>query len=56
MRDGKLYAKVASKEGGDKTYQLYPIGKKAFGRKGGFAKIIFGENCLTIDGTTCKKL
>ncbi len=38
------------------TSQLYPIGKKTFGRKGGFAKIIFGENCLTTDGITCKKL
>ena len=56
MRDGKLYAKVAYKEDGDKTYQLYPIGKKTFGRKGGFAKIVFGENCLKIDGITCKKL
>ena len=55
MQDGKLYAKFL---GGDDefTSQLYPIGKKTFGRKGGFAKIIFGENCLTTDGITCKKL
>ena len=56
LKDGKLYAKVAYKEDGDKTYPLYPIGEKTFGRKGGFAKIIFGENCLTVDGITCKKL
>ncbi|MBR5345742.1 MAG: GNAT family N-acetyltransferase [Clostridia bacterium] len=56
MQDGKLCAKIAYKEDGDKTYQLYPIGKNTFGRKGGFAKIIFGEGCLTIDGVTCKKL
>ena len=56
MKDGKLYATVSDKEEGEKTYQLYPIGKKTFGRKGGFVKILFGEGCLTIDGITCKKL
>ena len=38
------------------TSRLYPIGKKSFGRKGGFAKIVFGEDCLNIDGVTCRKL
>ena len=55
MQDGKLYAKFIGDDG-EFTSQLYPIGKKTFGRKGGFAKIIFGENCLTTDGITCKKL
>ena len=55
MEDEKLFARVVTEEG-EKVYELYPIGKKTFGRKGGFAKIIFGENCLTIDGITCKKL
>ena len=55
MRDGDLYAKIANEDGGF-TCQLYPIGEHAFGRKGGFAKIIFGDNCLIIDGVTCKKL
>ena len=55
LEDEKLWAKVLT-EDGEKRYQLYPIGEKAFGRKGGFAKIIFGEDCLTIDGITCKKL
>jgi len=54
MQDGKLYAKFLGDD--EFTSQLYPIGKKTFGRKGGFAKIIFGENCLTTDGITCKKL
>ena len=36
--------------------KLVPIRKKTFGRKGGFAKIIFSANCLTVDGITCKKL
>ena len=55
MQDGKLYAKFLGDDD-EFTSQLYPIGKKTFGRKGGFAKIIFGENCLTTDGITCKKL
>ena len=38
------------------TFRLYPLGEKEFGRKGGLVKIVFGENCLTIDGKTRKKL
>lgn len=55
MQDGDLYAKILG-EDGEMTSKLYPIGKNTFGRKGGFAKIVFGENCLTVDGVTCKKL
>ena len=55
LQDGKLYAKFLC-DGGEFTSQLYPIGKKTFGRKGGFDRIVFGENCLTVDGITCKKL
>lgn len=55
MEDEKLFARVITEEG-EKVYELYPIGKKTFGRKGGFAKIVFGDNCLTVDGITCKKL
>lgn len=55
MKDGSLYAKIGSEEGGF-TSKLYPIGKQTFGRKGGFAKIVFGKDCLTVDGITCKKL
>lgn len=52
----KLWAKVLTEEG-EQRYALYPIGEKRFGRKGGFAGISFGENCLTInDKTVCKKL
>ena len=56
MQDGELYAKVII---GDKTEnsKLYPIGEKTFGRKGGLAKIVFGDNCLIVDdGQPCKKL
>ena len=55
LEDGKLYARING-EDGPFTSRLYPIGKKTFGRKGGFAKIEFGDNCLTVDGITCKKL
>ena len=55
MQEGKLYAKILGDDG-EFTSQLYPIGEKAFGLKGGFARITFGENCLTTDGITCKKL
>ena len=55
MEDGTLFAKVADEEG-EKVYELYPIGKRTFGRKGGFAKIEFGDGCLVINGITCRKL
>ena len=55
MEDETLFARVITEEG-EQVYELYPIGKKTFGRKGGFAKIEFGDNCLVIDGITCKKL
>ena len=55
MQGWKLYAEFLGEEVGF-TSQLYPIGGKPFGRKGGFAKIVFGENCLLIDGFTCKKM
>ena len=55
LQDGDLYAKILGEEG-ESTSRLYPIGKNTFGRKGGLAKIVFGENCLTVDGVTCKKL
>ena len=55
MEDGDLYARILD-EDGESTNELYPIGDKIFGRKGGFTKIIFGENCMTVNGVTCKKL
>ena len=55
LQDGKLCAKFVDAEDGAFTGQLYPIGKKTFGRKGGFTKIVFGANCLTVNGITCKK-
>ncbi len=55
MQDGKLYAKILGDDG-EYTSQLYPIGKKTFGRMGGFVKLTFGRDCVTYDGFTCKKL
>ena len=57
LQDGKPYARFLDAEDGAFTSQLYPIGKKTFGRKGGFAKIVFGKDCVTVnDGEPCKKL
>ena len=56
LQDGKLYASFLDAEDGAFTSQLYPIGKKTFGRKGGFTRIVFGKDCLTVNGISCKKL
>ena len=56
IENGKLYGRFIDGEGSEFTSQLYPIGKKTFGRKGGFARIVFGKVCLTINGTTFQKL
>ena len=37
-------------------FKLLPIGENTFGRANGNVKITFGDNCLVIDGVTCKKL
>ena len=55
MQDGKLYARFLGDDG-EFTSQLYPIGKKTFGRKGGFAKLTFGKDCVMYNDLTCKKL
>ena len=55
LQDGKLYARFFG-EDGEFTSQLYPIGKKTFGRKGGFLKLTFGRDCVTYNDLTCKKL
>ena len=56
VEDGKLYARFIDEERGAFTGQLYPNGKKTFGRKGGFTKLIFGRDCVTYNNLTCKKL
>lgn len=56
LKDGDLWAKAIDDEGDPLEFQLYPLGENEFGRKGGMLKLTFGENCLTVDGETCKKL
>ena len=56
LKDGDLYAKVIDDDGDEYEYRLYPIGEDEFGRKGGMVRIRFGENCLTIDDVTSRKL
>ena len=55
LEDGDLYAKIAG-EDGETISKLYPIGEKTFGRMGGLAGIVFGDNCLILDGVKCGKL
>ena len=55
LQDGELYAKFIGEDGAF-TSQLYPIGKKTFGRKGGFLKLSFGKDCVTYNDLSCKKL
>ena len=55
VKDGKPYARFGG-EDGEITSRIYPIGKNTYGRKGGFAKIEFGDGCLTVNGVTCNKL
>ena len=55
LEDGSLHGRFNG-EDGEFTSKLYPIGKNTFGRKGGIAKIVFGEGSLTVNGVTCRKL
>ena len=56
LKDGELHVNAIDDDGDDMTFRLYPLGENEFGRKGGMLKLTFGENCLTIDDKTCKKL
>ena len=55
LEDSSLHGRFNG-EDGEFTSKLYPIGKNTFGRKGGIAKITFGEGSLTVNGVTCRKL
>jgi hypothetical protein len=39
----------------DKKTTMENLARESY-EKGGFAKLEFGKDCLTIDGITCKKL
>ena len=56
MKEGELWAKAIDDEGDDLTFRLYPIGENVFGRKRGFLKLTFGDDCLMFDDFVCKKL
>ena len=55
MDDEELCAKLIV-DGEEEECGLYPIGEKAFVRKGGFAKLVFGEDFIEVNGTKFKKL
>ena len=50
-QDEKLYRKL-----GDDVHPLYAIGESEFGEKGSYHKIVFGKDCMMIDGVSCKKI
>ena len=57
LQDGKLHARFFDVDEGELVSQLYPIGKKTFGRKGGFSRLVFDRDGVTVnDETHCKKL
>ena len=39
----------------DKKTMMENLARESY-EKGGFTKIVFGRDCLTVDGITCKKL
>ena len=56
MQDGDLYGTAVNYLGDDFSFKLLPLGENRFGRAGGSVIIDFGDNCLVIDGITCRKL
>ena len=57
MQDGDLFGLARNDPEEDYfEFKLLPIGENTFGRANGNVKITFGDNCLVIDGVTCKKL
>ena len=56
MKNGELYANAIIDGDENLTFRLYPIGENEFGRKRGMLKLKFGDDCLTFDDFTCRKL
>jgi len=57
VKDGDLYGLACNDPKEDYfALKLLPIGENTFGRAKGNVRITFGDNCLVIDGITCKKL
>ena len=55
IRDGDLYAKIRC-DGSSHELKLYPMDEKTFGMKPYCRNITFGDDSLTLWGTTGKKL
>ena len=55
MQDGNLYGLANNEVRDDITFKFLPLGENLFGRADGSVRITFGDNCLVIDGITCKK-
>ncbi|MBQ7059750.1 MAG: beta-lactamase family protein, partial [Firmicutes bacterium] len=55
LKDGELHANAIDEDGDALSFRLYPIGEDEFGRKGGMLKVKFGDGCLMMGDTTCKK-
>ena len=55
MQDGNLYGLASNEVRDDITFKFLPLGENLFGRADGSVRITFGDNCLVIDGITCKK-
>lgn len=56
MEDGDLFGLACNDPEKDYfAFKLLPIGENTFGRAGGNVRITFGDNCLVINGITCKK-
>ncbi len=57
MKDNDLYGLACNDPDEDYfEFKLLPLGENTFGRAEGMVKIAFGDNCLVIDGITCRKL
>ena len=56
MKDGDLYGLASNEARNNFKFKFYPVGDNVFGRRDGIVRVIFGEDCYTVDGIVCKKL
>ena len=55
-RERDLYVKFLSRSGEPMDLRLIPIGENSFGLLWGDDEISFSENCMTVNGRTCRKI